>query len=110
MVAYGVTSIRCVYSSREIIAQSKAMDALSQAIKVVVLRKSGDKLNKLVLVHKDTTLSCKDNISGALADHSEREDGIIAPDKLEVISLRGRACIFVNRRSGNVLRRRDVLG
>lgn len=110
LVAYRVTSICCVYGSRKVVAESEAMNPFSQAIEVIILRKSRDKLNELILVHQDTTLSRKDNIPSALADHGEREDWIVAPDKLEVIGLRGRACIFVNRRSGDVLLRRDVLG
>jgi hypothetical protein len=60
------------------------VDALTQAIKIVVFGQSVDELDELVLVYEVGALGGEDNITGGLSGDSEPERWIITPVKCKV--------------------------
>lgn len=74
-----VTHVSSVDGSREVVVESKAMNALSQTVEVVVVGKCVDELDKLVLVNELAALGCEDNVSSRLTSDGEPERWVIAP-------------------------------
>lgn len=79
-----VTHVSSVDGRSEIIVETKTMDAFTETIKIVVLGKSVDKFDKLILVNKVVSFGSEYNISSGAAGHREPEGWIITPVKCKV--------------------------